>query len=128
MQRSLTTDDITAIAQLAAAYAHYVDAADAEGLARIWSADAVFAVYGAEHTPRAAVIAFLVASARGTHVISAPLVLASHTGASGWSRFVFVNATSGAVIAGGYEDSYVQVDGEWKIGRRAVALPAGGHA
>lgn len=127
--RPLTADDLAAIGQLAAGYAHHVDAGDAEGLAGIFAADAVFAVYGAEHAPRSTVIAFLLASARGTHVVGAPLVSVSPDGlARGSSRFVFVNATTGAVIAGGYEDSYVLRDGEWRIARRAVAVPAPAHA
>ncbi len=118
-QRTL---DPAEFAQLATAYAWYVDTADAAGLRAIFSPDMVFAVRDREIVGCDAVVEMLTHSIRGTHVASAPLVKPTEFGASGLSRFIFEPADGSGTRSGGYEDEFVLLNQHWVLARRTVSL------
>jgi hypothetical protein len=121
----LTARDRSAIAQLAAAYCWFVDTADSEGLRRLFTHDALFAVGNKETIGRDEIVDVLVHSRRGTHVAGTLAMWPSLSGARACSRFIFIAASGGSPTTGGYEDDYIRGGDGWQIARRRVSLVIG---
>jgi len=119
---TLSAEEYAVLSQLASAYCVGVDGADPALLEGLFTDDAEFRAGELVVTGKDDVVAFLVASKRGTHVATAPYVSFSAAGVRMQSRFIFAPANGDPAISGGYEDRCVRTPAGWRFASRAANL------
>jgi hypothetical protein len=114
---------LPAVWNLMGDYARYVDGREAVAWSRLFGESGVLAVGKREITGPAALEEFGAQSAAGVHVQGIPTVERRPDGSiRATSSFVFVNATTHALVAGEYRDDIVDSGDGLVFARRQIEM------
>lgn len=126
---TLSTDDVVAIQQLAAAYCHHMDDGDGEAVASLFVDDGVLEIVDLVQSTGHDEIAanssvFPQVMPGGRHIVQN--VWVDGDGDSATLRAYLSNVTAGdtptAVQTGRYNDEVVRTDDGWRFSRRTLTL------
>jgi ketosteroid isomerase-like protein len=119
----VTDNDTRAIMAVLGRYAHHLDAAQFDEVARLWTEDGVLYVFGREIVGFDALREFFAGAVTGKHLGGVPIIELDGDTAHVQSDFAFWRGSDLALFsAGHYVDRFVRVAGEWRFASRRIVI------